>query len=40
VGDNGVVLVVEVEDDREHYEGRAQGPSSRPAGYQCRVEAG
>jgi hypothetical protein len=40
VGDNGVVLVVEVEDDREHYGGRVPGPSSRPFGYQCRGEAG
>lgn len=33
VGANGIVLVVEVEDDAEHYEGRAPGPCSRPVLY-------
>jgi hypothetical protein len=34
VGHDGVVLVVEVEDDAEHYEGRTPGPGSRPVLYQ------
>jgi hypothetical protein len=36
MGDNGVVLVVEVEDDQEHYLGRVPGPGSRSITYQCR----
>jgi hypothetical protein len=27
-GDNGIILVVEVEDDAEHYQGCAPGPGS------------
>jgi hypothetical protein len=37
LGDNGVVLVVEVEEDSEHYGERAPGPGSCPVVYQCRA---
>jgi len=31
IGENGVFLVVEVEDDAKHYEGRKRGPGVRRA---------
>jgi hypothetical protein len=34
MGDNGLILVVEVEDDAEHYERRAPGPGSLAGAYQ------